>query len=68
MEFRHLAALLALEVKFFGTRVPTEKRNADFVSSIENIAEYYADALITHRPEGPFALGGWSAGRPSHLK
>ena len=61
-DLRHLARLLGPQQRFYGVQAPTARRSAEFAPSIESIAQYYVDALIAFQPEGPFALGGWSAG------
>ncbi|MGH7088216.1 MAG: alpha/beta fold hydrolase [Stellaceae bacterium] len=60
--FRDLAALLGPAQRFYGIQMPTPKRNAEGAVSVEAIAEYYADAVAAFQPDGPLALGGWSAG------
>ena len=62
MSFRHLSKLLGPEQRFYGIQVPPELRNLEFTSSIESMARYYVDALLAFQPEGPYLLGGWSAG------
>jgi thioesterase domain-containing protein len=61
-DFRHMARMLGPTQKFYGIQTPTGKRNAEFVSSIKSISEYYVDELIKFQPEGPFFLGGHSVG------
>ena len=61
-DFRHLARMLGPEQKFYGIQTPTDKRNAEFVSSIKSISQYYVDELVKFQPEGPFFLGGHSVG------
>lgn len=61
-EFRELARLVP-EVRFYGIQAPVARmHDADFGSSIESLAGYYADALVRFQPDGAFLLGGWSAG------
>lgn len=61
-DFLHLAKLMP-EVRFFGIQAPTVKMSdPTFGSSVESLADYYVDALLKFQPEGPFFLGGWSAG------
>src|SRR3981081_4643968 len=36
-DFRHMARMLGPEQKFYGIQTPTDKRNAEFVSSIGSI-------------------------------
>ncbi len=62
INFRHLSRLLGPEQRFYGIAPPPELRNAQFASSIESIARRYVDALVAFQPEGPYLLGGWSAG------
>jgi thioesterase domain-containing protein len=61
-DFRHMARMLGPEQKFYGIQTPTDKRNAEFVSSIKSISQYYVDELVKFQPEGPFFLGGHSVG------
>jgi thioesterase domain-containing protein len=61
-DFRHMARMLGPEQKFYGIQTPTDKRNAEFVSSIESVSQYYVDELVKFQPEGPFFLGGHSVG------
>jgi hypothetical protein len=53
-DFRHMARMLGPEQKFYGIQTPTDKRNAEFVSSIKSISQYYVDELVKFQPEGPF--------------
>jgi thioesterase domain-containing protein len=61
-EFRHMARMLGPEQRFYGIQAPTDKRNAEFVSSIKSISQHYVDELVKFQPEGPFFLGGHSVG------
>jgi pyochelin synthetase len=58
----NLARLLGARQPFFGIQAPIDKRRAEFASSIESVANYYADALAKFQPSGKVALGGWSVG------
>jgi acyl transferase domain-containing protein/NADPH:quinone reductase-like Zn-dependent oxidoreductase/thioesterase domain-containing protein len=60
--FRHLARLLGPGQRFHGIQAPPERQNAEFASSIESMARHYVDALLAFQPDGPYLLGGWSAG------
>jgi thioesterase domain-containing protein/acyl carrier protein len=62
MSFRHLAGLLGPEQRVYGIQVPPEKRTTEFASSIETMASYYVQELTAFQPQGPYFLGGWSAG------
>jgi thioesterase domain-containing protein/acyl carrier protein len=60
--FRHLARLLGPEQRFYGIQAPPDSRTAEFAASIESLARHYLEALLAFQPEGPYLLGGWSAG------
>jgi acyl transferase domain-containing protein/thioesterase domain-containing protein len=62
MSFRHLSKHLGPDQRFYGIQAPPELRSADFASSIEAMARHYVEALVEFQPEGPYLLGGWSAG------
>jgi thioesterase domain-containing protein len=61
-EFQHLVRMLGPKQKFYGIQVPTDKRNAEFARSIEEMSKYYVDALVKFQPSGAFLLGGYSIG------
>ncbi len=61
-DFRHMARMLGPKQKFYGIQAPTDKRNAEFVSSIKSISQHYVDELVKFQPEGPLLLGGHSVG------
>ncbi|MBV9117236.1 MAG: hypothetical protein JOY63_07715 [Acetobacteraceae bacterium] len=62
MDFYDLAKRLP-SLRFFGIQAPPKKiADAAFGRSVEAMADYYASALVKHQPNGPFLLGGWSAG------
>jgi thioesterase domain-containing protein len=62
-DFIDLARRLDMTAQFYGIQAPPKKMaDVDFGSSIESLAEYYADALRRFQPEGPFFLGGFCAG------
>lgn len=62
MSFRHLAHLVGPEQRLYGIQVPPEQRTAAFASSVEAMARYYVQELTVFQPQGPYLLGGWSAG------
>ena len=62
MSFRYLAGLLGPEQRVYGIQVPPEQRTAEFASSMEAMARYYVQELTAFQPQGPYFLGGWSAG------
>jgi thioesterase domain-containing protein len=55
-----LARQLGARFPFIGIQTPFSKRRGNYIGSIESIAQRYVEA--TDWPEGPFVLGGWSAG------
>jgi thioesterase domain-containing protein len=61
-DFRHMARMLGPKQNFYGIQAPTDKRNAEFVSSIKSISQHYVDELVKFQPEGPLFLGGHSVG------
>jgi thioesterase domain-containing protein len=58
--YRALAAQLGVRLPFFGIQTPLPKRGGNYINSIESIAQRYVEVIDW--PEGPFVLGGWSAG------
>jgi thioesterase domain-containing protein len=60
--FCPMAKMLGPKQRFFGIQTPTNKRNAEFASSIETISRYYVDRLTSFQPEGNFILAGHSVG------
>lgn len=62
-DFLDLAERLEPGIRFFGIQAPPKMmRDAQFGSSVESIADFYADALVEFQPEGPFLLGGYCVG------
>jgi acyl transferase domain-containing protein/thioesterase domain-containing protein/acyl carrier protein len=66
--YRALAKLLDPEQNFYGIQIPPELRNAEFTSSVEQMAHRYVDELLAFQPEGPYLLGGRSGGAPVALE
>ncbi len=61
-DFIHLAERMP-DMRFYGIQAPPAKfEDPTFGSTVESLAELYADALIRFQPQGRFFLGGWSAG------
>jgi thioesterase domain-containing protein len=61
-EYQDLVRMLGPNRKFYSIQVPSNRRNADFARSIEDLSKYYVDELVKFQPEGPFLLGGYSVG------
>jgi thioesterase domain-containing protein len=60
--YRRLAQLLGPEQRFYGIQIPPELRTLEFTSSVEGMASRYVEELLMFQPEGPYLLGGRSAG------
>jgi hypothetical protein len=56
-DFRHMARMLGPEQKFYGIQTPTGKRNAEFISSIKSISQYYVDELAQDTVEELYRRG-----------
>jgi thioesterase domain-containing protein len=54
--------------RFYGIEIPAEHRNPEFPVSIEAIASRYIEEIKTVQPDGPYLLGGYSAGVPVALE
>ncbi|MBV9709038.1 MAG: AMP-binding protein, partial [Chloroflexi bacterium] len=52
---------LSLNCPVYGLQVP-EMEEGQAITSLEQLAAHYIAALQTVQPEGPYFLGGWSAG------
>ena len=65
-ELGHLARFLTSEQPFFAIQTPIGLRRKEFAKSIDSLAEYYCNTLLTfhktHYGDTQFILGGWSAG------
>jgi amino acid adenylation domain-containing protein len=47
---------------FYGLQARGRDRDEDPYTRIEDMADYYLDALCRFQPHGPYHLGGWSLG------
>ncbi len=56
-----LARRLGPDQPFYGLQVP-DREGEHFLTTIEEMAEHYVEALLEVQPEGPYRLGGWSMG------
>jgi hypothetical protein len=62
-DFLALAQRLEPSIRFYGIQAPSNQMlDTKFGSSVESIAEHYADALVKFQPTGPFVLGGYCLG------
>lgn len=60
--YRDLAGRLAEHVAFFGLEAPGLRGDLDVHRSTEDLAAFYADAIRSEQPSGPYRLAGWSSG------
>lgn len=66
--YKTLRKYLAPEVRLYGIQLPPEWRDSGIASSIESMAARYVEELLAFQPEGPYNIGGWSAGAPVALE
>ncbi|MCP4656947.1 MAG: AMP-binding protein, partial [bacterium] len=59
--YGELARRLGPDQPFYGLQVP-DREGELFLTSIEEMAEHYVEALREVEPQGPYRLGGWSMG------
>ena len=53
-----LAQQLGTDRPFYGLQAA----NLDKINRVEEMAQYYVEAIQTQQPQGPYLLGGWSFG------
>ncbi|HWC62627.1 MAG TPA: thioesterase domain-containing protein [Rhizomicrobium sp.] len=63
-DYLALAEMTDPRQPLFTVYLPSARRTAEGETSVEALAEFYAAEIDRFRPEGPLALGGWSAGAP----
>ncbi len=62
-DFLALAQRLEPSIRFYGIQAPPKQMlDAQFGSSVESLADYYAEALVKFQPKGPIVLGGYCVG------
>jgi len=62
LRFRNLGSYFAPDQPLYGLRDPRlEHKNVSF-TQIEDIVPHYVKALLTHQPQGPYYVGGYSFG------
>jgi thioesterase domain-containing protein len=62
-DFLDLARRLEPSIRFFGIQAPPKQMpDTDFGSSVEGLADYYANALAKFQPTGPLLIGGYCVG------
>lgn len=62
VSFLSLARALGPAQRFVGLQVPLNEDVETLAASIESLAARYVRELIAAQPEGPYYVGGWSAG------
>ncbi|HEX5727569.1 MAG TPA: amino acid adenylation domain-containing protein [Longimicrobiaceae bacterium] len=60
--YRDLAYLLAMEQPVYALQPRGIDDGGTPISSMEEMAAHYVEAIRAFRPEGPYRLGGWSFG------
>jgi thioesterase domain-containing protein len=62
-DFLALARHLEPSIRFYGIQAPANQMLDDrFGSSVESLADYYAEAVVRFQPKGPIMLGGYCVG------
>lgn len=62
-DFLALARRLEPSIRFYGIQAPGKQMLDDkFGSSVESLADYYAEAVVRFQPQGPIMLGGYCVG------
>lgn len=57
-----LARCLSPERPFYAFQQPGLYKERALLTSIEDMAAYYIEAMMTVQPQGPYFIGGWSFG------
>jgi amino acid adenylation domain-containing protein len=57
-----LARLLGPDQPLYGLRAAGLEGECQPIARIEQMAEYYLEAVLQHQPHGPYLLSGWSFG------
>ncbi|HWC63396.1 MAG TPA: thioesterase domain-containing protein [Rhizomicrobium sp.] len=63
-DYLALAGMMDARQPLFTVYLPSERRTPENGSSVDRLADYYAQSIAEFRPSGPLAVGGWSAGGP----
>jgi thioesterase domain-containing protein len=62
-DFLALAQRFEPSIRFYGIQAPPKQMlDVKFGSSVESLANHYADALVKFQPRGPIVLGGYCVG------
>jgi thioesterase domain-containing protein len=60
--YRAMAQRLGTDQPFFGLQAPGADGQSDPLTSVEDIAAYFASQILAFRPNGPYLLAGYCAG------
>jgi thioesterase domain-containing protein len=60
--FVRLAHWLGADQPFFGLQPPGLHAGSSPLTTIDDLAEHFAEAILAHRPHGPFQIGGYCLG------
>ncbi|GCF08365.1 non-ribosomal peptide synthetase [Dictyobacter arantiisoli] len=61
-EYRNLSRYIGTRQPFYGMRMPDPRKHQEEFRTLEGIALYYIAAIKEVQPQGPYQIGGWSAG------
>src|SRR6202048_1342848 len=62
-DFLALAQRFEPSIRFYGIQAPPKRMlDIQFGSSVESLANHYAEALVKFQPKGPIVLGGYCVG------
>ena len=62
-DFLDLARRLEPTIRFYGIQAPPKQMpDVEFGTSVDSLAQYYADALSKFQPTGPLLIGGYCVG------
>jgi thioesterase domain-containing protein len=61
-EYHNLSRYVGEAQPFYGIRMPDPQKHSTAFRTLEGIAAYYISVIKEVQPQGPYQLGGWSAG------
>jgi thioesterase domain-containing protein len=60
--FMRLSQAVGADQPFFGLQPPGLHAGARPLTTVEDLAEHFVEAIVAHRPHGPYQLGGYCLG------
>jgi len=60
--FMRLSQAIGADQPFFGLQPPGLHAGGRPLASVEELAEHFVEAIVAHRPRGPYQLGGYCLG------